>query len=54
MKLIEAGKGVGWEWVKLNPAVVKAVDMSMQAYMSGAMTSEQVLDNAEKAIAVAR
>ncbi len=53
-KLIDQGKGVGWEWSKLNPVVVSEANQSVQAYLTGSLTKEQVLDNIEKALAQAR
>lgn len=53
-QLISQGKGVGWEWSKLNPVVVQEADKSVQAYLTGSLTKEQVLDNIEKTLALAR
>lgn len=54
LSLIESGQSVGWEWIKLNPAAVRAADVSMQAYMNGDMTREEVLQAVEDAIDLAR
>jgi len=53
-KLIAAGQGVGWEWSKLNPVIVQEADKSVQAYLTGSLTRDQVLDNIEKTLSVAR
>jgi raffinose/stachyose/melibiose transport system substrate-binding protein len=53
-ELIVAGASVGWEWTKLNPAVVKEADLSMQAYMIGDITRDEVLEAAQNAIDLAR
>ena len=52
--LIAQGKGVGWEWSKLNPVVVQEADKSVQAYLTGSLTRDQVLNNIEKTLATAR
>lgn len=54
LKMMEAGKSVGWEWVKLKPSSVKESDISIQAYMNGSLSKEQVLQNVENAIDLAR
>jgi raffinose/stachyose/melibiose transport system substrate-binding protein len=51
---IEGGQSIGWEWVNLNPASVRAADNAMQGYMNGDLSADDVLAAVEDAIDLAR
>ncbi|MCH3918047.1 MAG: extracellular solute-binding protein [Spirochaetia bacterium] len=52
---LESGNAISWEWLKVAPGGVKLeVGQSMQAYLSGQLTRQQVLENIQSAFEAAQ